>query len=313
MPGGKDFMVIRSDLELDVVTVYTSRASTPNNAGVGASMDVEHIGPKVVEVPPPEPTGDHIWSQRFGDGGFEIAYSAADSAGNILLTGVFTGTIDFGGGSLTAVGFGNGFLAKFDAGGNHIWSKRFGGEAAQVEATAVSDESGNVLITGFFKGTVDFGGGSLTSGGSFDIFVAKFDTNGSHLWSRSFGDASDQRGWDLSTDNQGNVLVTAAFRSTVNFGGGPLQSAGGFDIALAKLDFNGNHLWSKRVGEGHPEWASSVATDLAGNVLIEGAFVDTVDLGGGPLASAGSFDIFLAKLDSGGNHMRKPYLEQTIW
>jgi len=58
--------------------------------------------------------------------------------------------------------------------GKHLWSKGFGDENYQGAGAVAVDASGNAMVTGYFDGTVDFGGGALTSAGSFDIFVAKF-------------------------------------------------------------------------------------------------------------------------------------------
>jgi hypothetical protein len=71
------------------------------------------------------------------------------------------------------------------------------------------DGAGNVLLTGDFDGTVDFGGGPLTSAGSDDIFVAKLDAQGNHLWSKRFGDSYYQQADAVTVDgarNEGCVL-----------------------------------------------------------------------------------------------------------
>ena len=65
------------------------------------------------------------------------------------------------------------FVAKFDAAGKHLWSQRFGDIGSYAIAV---DRADNVLVTGSFEGTVDFGGGTLTSAGFSDIFVAKIAT-----------------------------------------------------------------------------------------------------------------------------------------
>jgi hypothetical protein len=66
------------------------------------------------------------------------------------------------------------FVAKFGAGGAHLWSKRFGDEDSQGGSAVAADLSGNMIVTGYFKGVVDFGGSVLTSAGGADIFMAKF-------------------------------------------------------------------------------------------------------------------------------------------
>jgi len=117
----------------------------------------------------------------------------------------------------------------------HLWSKRFGGSYYDYGYSISVDSSGNVYITGYFKSSmIDFGGGALTNAGVTDIFLAKFDSNGNHLWSKRFGGSSVDWGSSVSVDSSGNVYGTGYFGSNVDFGGCPLSSAGGTDIYLIK-------------------------------------------------------------------------------
>ncbi|MBI4702896.1 MAG: SBBP repeat-containing protein [Deltaproteobacteria bacterium] len=252
-------------------------------------------------------SGNHVWSRRFGNAS-KSQYGdaiAADGSGNVLVTGHFWGTVDFGGGPLTSAGELDTFVAKLDSSGGHLWSKRFGDATYQYGGAVAADGSGNALVTGNFSGTVDFGGGPLTSDDvTTDIFVAKLDSSGGHIWSKSFGDVNSQAAVAIATDAWGNALVTGTFNGTVDFGGGPLTCAwGGLDVFVAKLDSSGGHIWSKHFGDVSDQYGVDVATDGSGNALVLGEFRGTVDFGGEPLTSAGDFDIFLAKLDSSGGHI----------
>ena len=195
------------------------------------------------------------------------------------------------GGSMATGGGMGGSMAT----GNHLWSKRFGGTSFDFGTSVAVDSAGNVLVTGEFNGTADFGGGGLTSAGNTDIFVAKYDAAGNHLWSKRFGGTNYDYGYSVAVDSAGKVLVTGYFSGTADFGGGGLTSAGQFDIFVAKYDAAANHLWSKRFGEAGSDAGNSVAVDSGGNVLVTGSFEDTVDFGGGGLTSAGFADIFVAK------------------
>lgn len=117
----------------------------------------------------------------------------------------------------------------------HIWSQNFSGTNVQRSHCVAIDGSGNTIITGYFSGAVNFGGGLLTSAGNYDIFLAKFDSDGGHIWSKSFGDASDQSARSVTCDGSGNVVVTGDFYGSTNFGGGALTSAGSRDIFIAKF------------------------------------------------------------------------------
>jgi cysteine-rich repeat protein len=248
--------------------------------------------------------GTTLWSHRFGGTSFDYGQDiAVDSAGNVLLTGRFTGTADFGGGPLSSAGSWDIFVGKLDAQGQHLWSRRLGGPGDDFGWSIAVDSAGNVLLTGYFRGTADFGGGPLSSAGSWDAFAVKLDAQGQHLWSRRLGGTGDDVGLGIAVDSAGNVLLTGYFIGTADFGGGPLSSAGNDDIFVVKLDAQGQHLWSRRLGGMGNDWANSVAVDSAGTVLLTGAFYFTADFGGGPLSSAGDYDIFAVKLDPQGQHL----------
>ena len=68
---------------------------------------------------------------------------------------------------------GTGNVAKLDANGNHVWSKRFGDAADQSGSALAIDGQGNVILGGTFAGKVGFGSGDLVSEGGDDIFVTK--------------------------------------------------------------------------------------------------------------------------------------------
>jgi hypothetical protein len=119
--------------------------------------------------------GDSMWSSQFGDSGEQrVRGLDVDDAGNILLAGLFSSSIDFGAGPLTA----NGpaldiYIAKLSASGVGIWSYGFGGGMAEAVGGVAADGAGAAFLTGdIFNKSVDFGGGPL-NGEDGDLFVVK--------------------------------------------------------------------------------------------------------------------------------------------
>jgi hypothetical protein len=110
-----------------------------------------------------------------------------------------------------------------------LWRKFFRTRFAGALGVAV-DSGSNVLVTGYFSGPVDFGGGSLASAGDHDIFVVKLATDGSLLWSKRFGGPDRDQGQGLAVTPTGD-----SFGETMDFGGGPLTSAGSSDVFVLKL------------------------------------------------------------------------------
>jgi FlgD Ig-like domain/Beta-propeller repeat len=247
--------------------------------------------------------GTYKWSKRFGSTGADEAHGVTvDAAGNVFVTGYFSGTVDFGGGGLSSAGGWDIFVAKFNANGVHQWSKRFGSTGNDLAKTVSADAAGDVCFTGYATGPVDFGGGVLPAGGSFDIILVKLSPSGAHLWSKRFGTNAIDEGEGAAFDPTGNVVLIGYFQTQIDFGGGVLTGIGGNDIGLAKFDANGAHLWSQRFGSVQDDIGVGIATDTAGNVLVTGLFNLTVDFGGGGLVSAGARDIFVAKFDANGAH-----------
>ncbi len=248
-------------------------------------------------------TGAHLWSKQFGDTGPDQGNAVAvDASGNVIITGGFAGTVDFGGGNLVSAGIDDIFVAKYNSAGVHQWSQRFGGTSSELGTAVVVDASGNVIVVGLFAGTVDLGGGNLVSAGSLDIFIAKYNSAGVHQWSQRFGDTGQDVVQSVDVDASGNVVMAGTFNGTVDFGGGNLISAGFEDIFVAKYNSAGAHQWSQRYGDTLFDLAGAVAVDASGNVLLTGGFIGTVDFGGGNLVSAGNNDIFVAKYNSAGAH-----------
>jgi hypothetical protein len=245
----------------------------------------------------------HLWSQRLGgtlaDGGNSVV---VDNNGDVVVAGYFRGTVDFGGGNLVSAGGADIFIAKYDAAGVHQWSKRFGGTGEDVARSIVSTTTGSIMATGNFTGTVDFGGGNLVSAGSSDVFVACYSNGGLHQWSRRFGGIISDEATSIGADAWDNVAVMGQFQNTMDAGGGPLTSAGNYDIFLVKYTAGGGHLWSQRFGGTGQDTPYSVAIDSQSNLIITGFFVGTSDFGGGSRVANG-WDIFLAKYNSDGAHL----------
>jgi hypothetical protein len=250
-------------------------------------------------------TGAHLWSQRFGGTGTDEGYAlAVDGSNNVLVAGVFENTVDFGGGPLVSGGIGDIFVAKYDASGAYLWSRGFGSTSNDFGFALAVDDLGNALVTGVFGGTVDFGGGGLADVGNGDVFLAKYDVTGAHLWSQRFGAQSSSSGTAIphaiSLDAADSLVVTGYFTQTIDFGGGPLTSGGANrDIFLAKYAPDGAHLWSTDFGSSMSEEGRGVALDPWGHVVLTGYFSDTVDFGGGIIFTKGGEDIFVARFGAG--------------
>ncbi|HEX6428577.1 MAG TPA: SBBP repeat-containing protein, partial [Niastella sp.] len=152
-----------------------------------------------------------------------------DGNGNSYYTGYFNGTKSFGGGALTSATTTNAFAAKLNSDGTYGWAGQLGRYDAIISSSASArkvalDGSGNVYVAGSFNGSLDFDAGpgdaTLTSAGSNDIFIAKYDGNGSYIWAKRIGGTGSDAGIAIAVDANGNAYVTGVFAGTVDFDAG---------------------------------------------------------------------------------------------
>src|SRR5438093_8636090 len=122
-----------------------------------------------------------------------------------------------------------------------------------TNAVAV-DRYGDVVVTGWFMGATDLGGGTITANtvSVNSLFLAKYSgVDGSYRWARGFGASSADAGCGITTDPKtGNVVVTGAFMGAADFGNGTPVSSPGQALFLAGYGPSGNFLWLTSYGGG---------------------------------------------------------------
>jgi pimeloyl-ACP methyl ester carboxylesterase len=229
------------------------------------------------------------------DGGQAVV---VDSQDNIIATGQIDGDFE---------------IAKYSPTGNLLWSEQISATNLDDALGLTVDVSGNIYVTGSFQSTITFAAGqanelSLTSAGGQDVFVAKYDLNGSLLWATSAGGASSIYGEDIIIDASGNPLIIGDFSQTATFGQGEpnqtvLVSAGGKDIFVAKLNAaTGELIWAKQIGGIANDQGTSIEADVSDGFVVAGGFSDTVVFGAGEtnettLQAGLDTNLFIAKYD----------------
>src|SRR5215207_785326 len=169
------------------------------------------------------------------------------------------------------------------------WIRQLGTSNSDINYDVSTDGLGSVYTSGYTQGSLAApnAGGSL----GFDVLVTKYNSAGNLVWTRQLSSSGDEESFGLSADRLGNVFV--AGYTTGNLAG---TNAGGDDAFIARYDAGGNLIWTRQLGSGGQERASSVASDGIGNAYVAG--VTAGSLAGG---SSGSTDAFLFKLDVTGN------------
>ena len=222
---------------------------------------------------------------------------AVDGSGNVYVTGYYQGTATFGGIAKISVGSNDIFVAKYNSSGNMQWVQSAGGPSIDIGQSIAVDGSGNVYVTGYYNGTATFGATTITSAGSSDIFVAKYNSSGTLQWVQSAGGTNADSGYSIAVDGSGNVYVTGYYYGTATFGATPITSAGGGDIFVVKYNNSGSVQWVQSAGGTNADSGKSIAVDGSGNIYVTGYYYGTATFGATSITSAGFSDIFVARLD----------------
>lgn len=211
--------------------------------------------------------GNLTWSITIGGVNKDVVYGVnTDAANNVYVTGYFSNTVDFDPGAGTYTLASNGgrdiFLAKYDSTGKFRWAFNVGGPITTAYEEGGQDlviAGANIYLTGNFEGTADFNPAiatnTLTSNGSLDMFIAKYDTTGAYVWAMSVGSANKHDySYGIDIDALENIYITGGFEETVDFdpaaGTATLASASvnAQDIFVAKYNSSGVYQWAFKVG-----------------------------------------------------------------
>lgn len=310
---------IAEDSQGNILATGVFWATADMDPGPGVQNATSH-GCNDVFITKMNSSGGFLWAVSFGGSSFDVPFSiATDNANNIFITGIFNDTVDFDPGpgvyNLISHNADRAFICKLDPFGNFLWAKDWGNTANAYSYDLKLDNSGNVLTTGYFMGTVDFDPGpgvyNLTAN-SANVFISKIDASGNFMWAKQFGGPSEDQGCSIALDAAGNIYTTGFFYDSADFDPGPgvypLNSFAHGDVFISKLDPDGNFIWAKSFGGADNYYGDeglSIAVDPSGNVYTTGIFGDTVDFDPGPgvynMYSAGFRDVFISKLNSSGD------------
>lgn len=248
--------------------------------------------------------GEHVWSHRFGGdnaaGGSELAVL---SDGDIVLAGMYRGTLTLGSDSFTAVGNRDVFVARLNEGGVPQWAVTGGGSADDTLNDLAVDASDRIAVCGGFTGTETFFGDPIT--GSNDPWLAMLAGNGSTTWAKAVTLGGIGKNCGVAIMGNGDAVVGSSFIGTTNLGGGTLMTeASHGDAVLARfLAATGAHVWSVKVGSNGSDEAINDIEASGGSIVATGIFNAETSLGGSELVASGGNDGFVAKFNgTNGSH-----------
>ena len=276
----------------------------------GSSQKMYSFVIKINEV------GALVWAKQMES---SISVSAralsSGSTGDLFLSGNFEGAAILGDGFTNlSKGGSDIFLAKLNPmNGQTLSVKQIGGIDQDFVQQHVTDNSGNIYMTGDYRQTIDLDPGTAeflaTTKGLTDIFIVKINAGGLFQWAKSYGGIGTDYGQSLDVDQEGNVIATGRFSENVSFGNTSqvLKSVGSTDIYIVKLNANGNTQWVNGYGDAQNDSGNRVIINKNGVIYVAGLYRGKVDFNpslpfNNSSESRGGADAFIAIYNQDGTY-----------
>ncbi len=257
-------------------------------------------------------SGDWQWVRPISTSAWSSAHDiCTDDDGNTYITGYVYSTPKVGNDTVGGKGWYDAFLAKIDKDGNWQWAVSAGSGSGDFGFAVTLDSTGNVYWAGDFRNTVSFGSTTLTSRGGGDvngggeIFIAKLDSSGNFLWAKRAGSANEnslrERPTNLVTDAQDNVYLSGYISGDSDFGDLSVDSRGGQDGFLAKLNPSGDWQWVRIVGGSGDESISALEYLNDNTLVVAGSFSNNITLSNGTaLSPSANSDSYILTYNTSG-------------
>lgn len=301
---------------------YALATDASNNIIIGGDISLNNRDGFVNKY---DTNGNLIWSVTIGGVNKDVVYGVkTDAANSVYVTGYFSNTVDFDPSAstfnLTSNGGRDIFLAKYDSAGTFAWAFNVGGPISTAYEEGGQDiaiNGTNIYLTGNFEGVADFDpsvtSNTLTSNGSLDIFVAKYDTAGNYIWAFNAGSANKHDyAYGIGVDASENVYITGGFEETVDFD--PSASTAALvsasvmaqDIYVAKYNSSGVYQWAFQAGGNTSvdDHAFDIDVTPTGDIYICGEVWGPADFdpsAGVTNITTSNDQIFFAKYTTAGN------------
>jgi len=221
-------------------------------------------------------SGEFEWVKQFRcNGGVIITGLEVDSVNNIFLSGIFLGSVDLNpdtvantfitSQSVSTGAISSAFLAKYNSNGDLLWNRHFRGNSTTdfFMTFLKKDSNNNIIVTGSFNGNTTFlpTSTTLNTGGFYTSFLAKYNNDGTLLWSTLFGTPTASQTSFLPSsfcanvivDNCDNIYVSGDFQGNCDFNPAAAENVESsltnlISAFAAAYTPNGNYLWSMNIG-----------------------------------------------------------------
>lgn len=265
-------------------------------------------------------SGNFQWVQTFGGTSNDFASDIKIVNNQIIIGGTFQGiSVDFNPGSATntssSAGSYDAFILKLTVdSGNYVWHKTFGGSGLDYVTAFDINNTGDIIIGGYFSGTSDFDPStsfaSKTAAGMNDIYVNRLSSTGNFIGVSVMGGTDDDQLNELKINSNNEIIIAGTFKNSADFDPDTTThtiNTNGYmeDVFIEKLSSTGTFVWVKSFGGYDGERLQGMCLDASDNIYSTGDFFMEVDFNPGPavynLTCYSGNNVYIQKLNTNGN------------
>ena len=251
-------------------------------------------------------TGAITFVKNAGGIGQEVSTDVkVDSNGNIWQLGYVYDAFTVDGITFDSIGVVDTFLAKYNSAGTAtmVTGVKSGSDSDLVASFSLAiDGQDNLYFSGYFSGSINAQGISLTSSGGNDMHVIKVVNTGALDWGLSGGKAStDDSIEKITVSDGGTVFATGNFAGSLTLGTQTVTSSGNDDVFVASITNSGSWGWTESFGGNSYETSFGIDYQSNGNIAIAGAFAEQVTKGSQTISSVNGIDLFVWEIDPSRN------------
>ncbi|QNH58181.1 SBBP repeat-containing protein [Limnospira indica] len=207
-----------------------------------------------------EPDGSQVWTTRLASNRSEIAHALTTGLdGSIYVAGFTSGDL---GGEINNGGT-DAFISKYEPDGTLTWTRLLGTSNWDGARALTTGFDGSIYMAGETWGDLN---GEINQSGA-DGFIAKYEPDGTLVWTRLLG----SNGWGaahaLTTGIDGFIYVAGLTEGDINE---EIFSRGGNALISKYEPEDGALVWTTQLGTPNADQANALTTGLDGSIYMAG-------------------------------------------
>lgn len=175
-----------------------------------------------------------------------------------------------------------------------LWSQRFDSYAESCGTDVAIDSEGNIVVVGSYRRSLSVGGEELPRVSGDGLFLAKYNSDGEHLWSKQL--ATGDNSMRLEVGANGDIVIALDFFDEVSVLGRGFRSAAGSGVVVIKADADGSFLWGRTFESEGTSRVNDMSIDGENGIVLSGLFREAIVFGEDRLESSEGSNGFVARL-----------------